>query len=127
MLLTGNECGAETDIGTPTAAAVVELLLKVTVWVRDWVVVLVMVLVRSVDEATAGMPTVETWEAVDWMVMVSSGVTMATGVIAVEEVQLLQDTVIVLTMVGIAEVDVATGATTVETELDVLHGRVTVA
>lgn len=105
----------------------VELLLKVTVWVRDWVVVLVMVLVRSVDEATAGTPTVETWEAVDWMVMVSSGVTMATGVIAVEEVQLLQDTVIVLTMVGIAEVDVATGATTVETELDVLHGRVTVA
>jgi hypothetical protein len=58
--LIGKECGAETENGTPIEAAVVELVLKVIVWVRDCVVVLVIVLVRSEDEAAAVTATVET-------------------------------------------------------------------
>jgi hypothetical protein len=38
---------------------------------------------------------------VDWTVTVSSGLEVATGTATLEEVQLLQDTVIVLIMVGI--------------------------
>ena len=77
------------------------LFLRVTVWVRTLVVVLVTVLVRLLDEATAGTPMVATLDVMDGAELdATTGMLVTSGMLAAEELQSQAVVIVLMTVLG---------------------------